>query len=494
MVRARVISVSLLLAAFLVVGCRRTDPNAAPSGPQLQLFLECPGDALPTVKASEGEVPSANADEYALHSLRVWVFNSETHARVTSLTLTEAQFPSAGRVRRYMVPVSREFARTRPDVDVFALANAASVGCTLGEDASWEDLNEALFGDDWFGVQSPVRTVNPSLGLPMSGVGKDLPIQGEEPVLKIETIRLTRAVSKVRYVFCRMKEDGDDDDVSVDNITLNGGLIASREYLFTTSACAILPGNYEDLPLTVPGSANIAKNASPEKLVYAGQDPVSYENLLNSAVSEGILTDCGVIYLRETNKALTGHVDYTINGEAQSPKSFTMDAPGDFARNHSWTLYGYFLGGRNLQMSVRVLPWDYTVWGINFSDESVQASQLFIDDTTVSMREVSGGHFDVRLLAGVTAKLHLFIHAPVSGKLMIRPVGDAGSFLVSPDMADINPSVDGGRIDIDIRRNPAAEGDLTGHYITLSFSVELGEREIDANTEILNNDVYRFIL
>ena len=216
--------------------------------------------------------------------------------------------------------------------------------------------------------------------------------------------------------------------------------------------------------------------------------------VLNSAVSEGILTDCGVIYLRETNQALTGHVDYTINGEAQSPKSFTMDAPGDFARNHSWTLYGYFLGGRNLQMSVRVLPWDYTVWGVNFSDDSVQSSQLFIDDTTVSMREVSSGHFDVRLLAGVTAKLHLFINAPVSGKLMIRPMGDAGSFLVTPDMADINPSVDGGRIDIDIRRNPAAEGDLTGHYITLSFSVELGEREIDANTEILNNDVYRFIL
>ena len=402
MVRARIISAFLLLAALLSAGCRRTDPNAVYSGPQLQLFLECPGDALPAVKANEGEVPSANAGEYALHSLRVWIFTSETHTPVTCLTLTQAQFPSAGRVRRYSVPVSREFARTRPDVDVFALANAASVGCTLGEDASWDDLNEALFGDDWFGVQTPVRTVDPSLGLPMSGVGKDLPIQGE--------------------------------------------------------------------------------------------DPVSYENLLNSAISEGILTDCGVIYLRETNKALAGHVDYTINGEAQNPKTFTMDAPGDFARNHSWTLYGYFLGGRNLQLSVRVLPWDYSVWGINFSDESVQSSQLFIDDTTVNMREVSSGHFDVRLLAGVTAKLHLFINAPVSGKLMIRPMGDAGSFLVTPDIADIDPTRDGGRIDIDIRRNPAAEGDLTGHYITLSFSVELGEREIDANTEILNNDVYRFIL
>ena len=61
MVRARIISAFLLLAALLSAGCRRTDPNAVYSGPQLQLFLECPGDALPAVKANEGEVPSANA-------------------------------------------------------------------------------------------------------------------------------------------------------------------------------------------------------------------------------------------------------------------------------------------------------------------------------------------------------------------------------------------------------------------------------------------------
>ena len=44
------------------------------------------------------------------------------------------------------------------------------------------------------------------------------------------------------------------------------------------------------------------------------------------------------------------------------------------------------------------------------------------------------------------------------------------------------------------RRNPDAEGDQTGKYITLSFTVESGEREIDANSEILNGKVYRFIL
>ena len=484
-----------MLVALGLCACRRSAPVPAPEDvPYLDLYLECPGDALPSGKASEGEVPSATAAEYALHTLQVWIFTSEDHALVKGLTLSQDQFPSAGRVRKYAVPVTREFARLRPDVDVFALANGASVGCTLGENATWDQLNDALFGEDWFGVETPVRSVDPSLGLPMTGAGKDLPIQGEEPVMKIETVRLTRAVSKVRYVFCRMNEEGDDDVISVDNITLNGGLIASQEYLFTTSAWSIVPGNYEALPLTVPGSSSIARNDAPEKLVYAGQDPVSYENLLTAAISEGVLTDCGVIYLRETNKALVGHVDYTINGEAQSPKTFSMDTPGDFARNHTWTLYGYFLGGRNLQLSVRVLPWDYSIWGVNFSNESVQSSQLFIDDTTVSMREVSGGHFDVRLLAGVTAKAHLYITAPLSGKLMIRPMGDAGSFLVHPDMADITPSVNAGRIDIEIRRNPAAEGDLSGHYITLSFSVELGEREIDANTEILNNEVYRFIL
>lgn len=483
----------IFLLALLAVSCRRA-PEDVQGGPYLNLYLECPSDAVPDTKADEGEVPSASAAEYVLHDIQIWIFKSSNHEAVKYITLSGAQLPVGGRVRKYSIPVERAFASARPDVDVFVLANAASVGCTLGENDDYDSVKDAVFGDGWFGVQTPVRSVDPSLGLPMTGTGLNLPIQGEDPVLKIEAIRITRAVSKVRYVFCRMKEEGgDSDEVSVDNIVLNGGLFPVQEYLFTTGASGIVPGNFVAEPLSVAGSSSIAQNEMPEKLVYAGQDPVSYENLLNTAVADGILTDCGVIYLRETTKALTGHVNYTINGGDQQTKTFSMDAPGDFARNHTWTLYGYFLGGRNLQLSVRALPWDYNIWSVNFSNASVQAGQLFIDDTTASIRETSKDHFDVRLIAGVTCKCHLTITAPVSGKLMIRPIGDAPSFHVTPDMIDIDPTRDNGRVDIEIRRNPDAE-DVAGHCITLSFSVELGERFIEADTEILNGEVYRFIL
>jgi hypothetical protein len=482
-----------LLILLALPACRR-DSVVGEDGPELGLYLECPGVPEGT-RADEGEVPGT-ADENALHSVLVWIFDSDSHERISSLQLTGDQLPTPGRVRRYAIPVSQEFARTRPDVDIFALANAASVGCTLHGGSTWQEVNDAVFGGNWFGVENPVRSVNPELGLPMTGAGRDLHIEGEEPTLRVQTVRLVRAVSKLRYVFCRMlDEDASSPDViSVDKVTLNGNLIPNSEYLFTASLpYAVVPGSYAPTPIETYGPAQLASNETPEKLAWAGQDPVSYENLLDHAVAEGTLTDWGTMYLRESDKMLTGYVDYSINGVSHT-RNFSMAAPGDFARNHTWTLYGYFLSGRNLQLSVRVLPWDYNAWNINFSNHAVQASQFNVDDSTVDMSETTHDHFDVRLLPGTTAKCRLYITAPVGGKLMIRPQGDAYAFIVEPEMADIDPTTDAGCINITVRRNPEAQGDLSGKYITLSFYVELGEREIDANTEILNGKEYRFIL
>ena len=122
------------------------------------------------------------------------------------------------------------------------------------------------------------------------------------------------------------------------------------------------------------------------------------------------------------------------------------------------------------------------------------AQQLLVDQNTVELTEVSKDNFDARLRPGTAARCRLYITSPATGKLLIRPSGDAGAFLVTPQTVDINPEVNAGLVEIEIRRNPAATGNLSGKYITLSFFVELGDREIDANTEILNGKVYRFIL
>ncbi|MBO4447596.1 MAG: hypothetical protein J5764_05680 [Bacteroidales bacterium] len=460
--------------------------------PQIGIYVQGPGEEV--AKADVGEVSPSNAAESLLHDMRIWVFTSDGHQKITSLNIAQSQLPAAGRTRRYVVPVSREFAAQRPDVDVFVLANGYVIGSSLNENSNWDEVNDAVLSGSNFGISIPVRTVDPAYGLPMTGVGRGLQIQMEEPVMRVETVRLIRAVSKVRYVFCRMKDDEQHDEISVDRITLNGGLIPQNEYLFTGSLpYAIAPGGYVAEPLSTDGPATLAQNETPEKLVYAGQDAQSYKRLLDDAISDGLLTDAGTIYLRESDKMLTGYVSYTVNGVSHT-RNFTMANPGDFARNHSWTLYGYFLSGRNLQLAINAQPWDYNVQHVDFSNQSIQATQFVVDDTTADVTEPEHDHFDVRLRAGVSARGHLYITTPVSGKLMIQPIGDAPSFIVTPDIADIDPTVNAGRIDIEIRRNPDAEGDQTGKHITLSFTVESGEREIDANTELLNGKVYRFIL
>lgn len=488
----KVLRLLILSAAVLPAlwNCRREEAPAPAR--EMGIYIEAPGDGLS--RADVGDVPSTDEAENLLHDMKIWVFTSDGHEKIAALNIAQSQLPAAGRTRRYVVPVTREFAAQRPDVDVFVFANAEGIGSSLTTDSDWDTVNEAVFGPSAFGISIPTRSVDPTYGLPMTGVGRGLQIHLEEPVLRVETVRLVRAVSKVRFVFCRMQDDEQHDALSVDRITLNGGLIPQSEYLFTGSLpYAIAPGGYDPTPLVTEGPAVLAQNETPEKLVYAGQDAQSYQNLLNDAIADGLLTDAGTIYLRESDKMLTGFVSYTVNGVSHT-RNFTMANPGDFARNHTWTLFGYFLSGRNLQLAVNVLPWDYNLHHVDFSNQSVQATQFVVDDTTADVTEPEHDHFDVRLRAGVTAKGHLYITTPVSGKLMIRPIGDASSFIVSPDIADIDPTANSGRIDIDIRRNPDAEGDQTGKYITLSFTVESGEREIDANSEILNGKVYRFIL
>jgi hypothetical protein len=172
-----------------------------------------------------------------------------------------------------------------------------------------------------------------------------------------------------------------------------------------------------------------------------------------------------------------------------------MASPGDFARNHTWTVFGYFLSGRNLQLALNVLPWDFNLYYVDFSEESVNVTSKFtVDDTTVDLTQTSAGHYDAHLLPGVAAKCHLSITTPVGGRLMIRPVGNAHAFQVEPDIAFIDPTVHSGRIDILVRRNPDVDENLTGSYITLSFSVETSDgRIINADSEIIDN-VYRFVL
>lgn len=504
MMKRRVLIFAVSLLTVLLTACH---PDNVPTenGPTLSVAIDFPA-MQETTKADVGEMPAFDV-ENALHSLSLWIFRSDNHRLVAQRNLEEEDFPAGGGVRNYALAVSREFAAQAPDVDVFVLGNAASIGCDLDEESTWDDLNDAFFEDSetgpyyGFGVTHPVHAVDSSLGLPMSVARKNMTIRGEAPVLRVGTVSLTRAVSRLRYVFCKTKtEGGEEDEVAIRRIILSGGTIPLKEYVFTTEQSGvvlddpILSSNYVSMSYIVDGPSEIADNDMPENLIYVNQDPDTYRRLLDDAVADGTLTDLGYTYFRESDQRLMGRIEYTINGKERI-REFNMAAPGDFARNRTWTLFGYFLSGRNLQLALSVQPWDYNRFYVDFSHESVNVSSKFVVDTaSVDLVYTSKDHYDARLLPGTAAKGHIIINTPVGARLMIRSIGDAYAFSVSPEIERIDPSVNNGRIDIDIRRNPDLDEDLSGKFITLSFSVETDDgRTIDANTEAVDV-VYRFVI
>lgn len=490
-----------LLPALLLLSCRRNQ-ETEPDGPGLSIGIAFPF----TSSTKAGSELSAEPAENVIHTLSVWVFrhDDEHNTLVGYLPITD--FPEGEQVKWYTMPVDWNFINKRPPVDVYVLANAASIDLQgLNGSSNWETVNGAVLGQidnhDHFGVTEPVTSVDAN-GLPMSGMGENLRVYGSSPRLKVDAVSMKRAVSRMRMVFCRMATEGPEkEEVSIQKITIYGGKFPKQEYVFTTGLTGIKQledGTYDTSVYTHTCDQNlvIRENEAPENYIYLNQDPVTYEQMLDDAVAAGTMTDLEYTYFRETDQKLTGRIYYTINGNSRF-REFTMAAAGDFARNHTWTLYGYFLRGGNLQLSLSVHPWDRSDYVVDFSDQSVSVDQKFtVDESTVQLKETSPDHYDAKLIPGKVAKGTLYIKTPVGGKLMIYPEGAASLFSVTPTSATINPNA--GLITIEIRNAVTSDVDLDAippddKCITLSFTVEHANREIDANTEIIDK-VYRFCL
>ena len=359
----------LLLPVVVLAACSRSYDQ--PEAPELSITIAFPENFVPETRATVGEIP-AESSENVIRDLAIWVFYSSganAHQKVGSLLVNSpSELPIAGGVRKYALRVDQAFMLERPQVDVFVLVNRASINCTLTENSSWDDVNGALFGGDpYFSPNVPISAV-PANGLPMSGVGKALTVGGEEPFLKVPTISVGRAVSKLRFVFCQMTENGNPVDVfNITGISLSGQigqnekLLTDQVYSTHTYLTRLFDSSgYVDLNKSwTTGLPEPARNASPGTYLYDGsQTTQEYEDLIDGGISAGVLTQWGLTYLRETDKQLSGTISYTVGtGASMRSKTatFTMDA-GDFTRNHSWIIYGYFIGGR-LVVQPTVLPW-----------------------------------------------------------------------------------------------------------------------------------------
>jgi len=333
-------------------------------------------------------------------------------------------------------------------------------------------------------------------------------VYGSAPQMKVDPIALVRAVSRLRMVLCRTATDdiAQEDEVSVSGITFYKEQIPLREYVFTEGTTGVIP-SYTPIDFSFPGPDEIKPNPVPEDLIYVNQDPDAYQQMLDQASAAGTLTDLGYVYLRESDKRIFGRVDYTINGKARS-REFAMSAPGDFARNHTWTLFAYFMSGRNLQVSLVAAPWSKGDYHVDFSGQAVNVTKKFrMDERTCeiphnednSIKYSADGYIDVKLIPGTTAKGTLTITTPVGGTLMITPLGAASLFSVT-QQATIAPENHGGEITIEITNNPETDIDFSElpeseTTLTLSFSVSVLGREVNVNSEAIDNDYkYRFHL
>jgi hypothetical protein len=348
--------------------CSSSDEEGQESGADkkpvmLAIYVYAPEQAAAAQKKAAqtrgdvGKVDAITAAEGEIKSLKIWIYESESGDSVRYFETKDVAALNQGQGTTYQIPVSDDFAKNKPDVDVYVMANVTNANCGVETDKDTERdelMTEAKIVESKFGL-SPLTTEVPTDGLPMAGKLTMQPVVGDAPALRVgslnavSTVPLTRAVSKIRFVFAKTTGQP---KVSITSITMNAGMIPDEEYLFTTPQSMTYNANAGELLLI--DIDDIAETADPTDYIYFNQDAQEYENLINGAN----LTVNGPIYLRESDKQLAGTITYTIaDGEPQSV-GFQMQQAGDFSRNHTWIVYAYYAGSGNLQVqSLYVKDW-----------------------------------------------------------------------------------------------------------------------------------------
>lgn len=355
----------LLLLLSACSGDDATAPVTADAATLLDIGVQTPGLSVLT---RAGNI-DAIGGENMITSLQIWVFETGTNTLVSYLEPTD--FPTTTEDKVYQTNVSSAYANKnpRPNVDVYVLANAASVGLSgnqaLTENATRTQLEAAVIGDSYFGPQTTI----PTEGLPMSGVLRNKTLKGQtnKPVLRItdydnmEKVSLTRVVSKVRFVFC--KPSGV--DLHIQGIAIDANMISTEEYVFlgTDGRMFHVGSSYNTDAISLLDSPmnDIAVCSDPSKYFYTSQDAQEYEDLINSGVSAATpeLSQSGPFYFRESDKKVSGTITYNIGLGASSTATFSMQASGDFSRNRSWIVYAYYEGLSGMQINVvEVTPWN----------------------------------------------------------------------------------------------------------------------------------------
>ena len=357
--------------------CSSSDEEGQESGADkkpvmLAIYVYAPEQAAAAQKKAAqtrgdvGEVDANPAAEGEIKSLKIWIYESVSGDSVRYFETKDVAALNQGQGTTYQIPVSDDFAKNKPDVDVYVMANVTNANCGVGSlDKNTERANlmtEAKIAG-YFELGN-LQTSVPTDGLPMAGKLTTQPVVGDAPALRVgklnavSTVPLTRAVSKLRFVFAKTT---DQPTVRITSIKINENMIPDVEYLFDKPESApTITYNTEAGELLSSPIDDIAETADPTDYIYFNQDAQEYENLINTAASKETpeVTVRGPIYLRESDKQLAGTITYTIDGGEPQSVGFQMQQAGDFSRNHTWIVYAYYAGSGKLQVqTVYVKDW-----------------------------------------------------------------------------------------------------------------------------------------
>lgn len=413
MTRRLGMAIAALLMLSTMASCSDQDSQAPATGDEAYLNLSFSTASTTTSRASRaGDIgkndetqanPTAESD---IHSIKVWVFKSETGPSANPIAYKE-DTPSAvdGKPVNGNYTLNLRFLRKingeeLKNIDLYILANSESTNMAdklNGKDfrsITRADLQGVTF-DNPFGItaegKAQTTEVPTGLGLPISRAITNIAIA--DHVADTEagakgkgiSIPLVRAVSKLHFYFARTADaDALTENVKVTKIEIDGNTFPTESYVFpdeedyaTADANKAATSNKYGTPSYVPtllkldGVENAQIKAVADPLAYKrgpGETAQTYMNRMNTDIGEHNLS-----YLRETNKPITGKIYYQLaDGGSVKHQGFTIPSSGNAIRNRELVVYGYFLQGGALCLDWQVIPWNKVTSEIGWNGANCQ--------------------------------------------------------------------------------------------------------------------------
>lgn len=413
MTRRLGMAIAALLMLSTMASCSDQDSQAPATGDEAYLNLSFSTASATTSRAGgtgnigNDETQANPNQESDIHSIKVWVFKSETGPSANPIAYKE-DTPTAvggGPVNsqytlnlRFLRKINGEELK---NIDLYILANSESTNMAdklKGKDfrsITRADLQGVTF-DDPFGItaegKAQTTEVPTGKGLPISRAITNIEIAKHVADTEIEakdkgiSIPLVRAVSKLHFYFARTADaDALTENVKVTKIEIDGNTFPTESYVFpdeedyaTADANKAATSNKYGTPsyvstlLKLDGVENTGIKAVADPLTYKRDEKTetaqTYMDRMNKEIGGHNLS-----YLRETNKPIKGKIYYQLaEGGVEKSRGFTIPSEGNAIRNRELVVYGYFLQGGALCLDWQVMPWNKVTSEISWSNVNCQ--------------------------------------------------------------------------------------------------------------------------